>query len=90
MLTIERAKMSSVDTNENGKNVNCKVKDIEQIEDILPLPSNERSRVGYRPSTLDEARLDRSINWKMDCIVVFVLAAGFLVSQPSHEVMFRF
>lgn len=82
--------MSSVDMNENGKNVDCKAKDIEQIEDVLPLPSNETSRVGYRPATPDEARLDRSINWKMDCIVVFVLAAGFLVSEFDQSAVLQF
>lgn len=52
--------------------------EVEQVENVC-LSVESTGREGYRAATPEEAQLDRRINLKTDCIVIFVLAAGFLV-----------
>lgn len=62
------------------KNLNSeddKLGELEQVENLSP--SQEFVHQGWRASTPHEAALDRSVNLKMDCTVVFILTAGFLV-----------
>ncbi|KAJ5812199.1 hypothetical protein N7474_008500 [Penicillium riverlandense] len=51
--------------------------EVEQIENVC-LSATSTGREGYRAATPEEVQLDRRINLKTDCIVIFVLAAGFL------------
>lgn len=58
--------------------MDTKLKGVEHHELSLPVEAAAK-RPGYTASTQDEARLDRSINLKMDLIVCLLLGAGFMV-----------
>lgn len=58
-----------------------KPRELEQVEDLSL--AQAFTHQGWRASTPHEAALDRRVNLKMDCIIVFILTAGFLVSGSS-------
>lgn len=54
------------------------------IEHIEGVPAQTTAqRRGYVASTPEEKALDKSINWKLDCIVIVMLALDFLVCLLS-------
>jgi hypothetical protein len=54
------------------------------IEHIEGVPAQTTAqRRGYEASTPGEKALDKSINWKLDCIVIVMLAFDFLVGCNS-------
>ncbi|CAL5873922.1 uncharacterized protein PFLUO_LOCUS8207 [Penicillium psychrofluorescens] len=60
--------------------------EVEQVENVC-LSVESTGREGYRAATPEEAQLDRRINLKTDCIVIFVLAAGFLAAMTCRAQM---
>lgn len=51
----------------------------EQIEDISFDPASQKQQQGYHASTPQDIKLDRRLNLKLDCFIISVLTAGFLV-----------
>lgn len=52
---------------------------VEELEE----PAHACRPRGYRPVTAEERALDKSLNLKLDCIVVVICAINFLVSKVS-------
>jgi hypothetical protein len=64
-------------------NMSSDEKQYDTVERVEVLGANAK-RKGYRPINGAQQSLDRSINLKLDCIVVILLAIDFLVGS-SHR-----